>query len=263
MRLWRSLVMLLIAGRRLVRRVVVVRRTIGGRVISRPIVSVHSRMIIVRRSHRTAYGCSSRPPPLPRRKVSPIGAGEVLMGHLLRRRLHMLLPHRRLFLAIGSGVDPVRTIKAGPVHHGCIVNHRIVDIRVVNDSGVHMHHRGVIGEMSTFPASAVEARTAVAVAIVHPAVKADVGSPVSAVPRVKAATPTPIPRSPKKSRPGSKHPRSGNPEVAGLAVRPVSRSPEISIPGANRLCIHRKDGRSDRNGNKYARKRRSWHNRNQ
>src|SRR5580693_9526463 len=139
----------------------------------------------------------------------------------------MLFTHRRLLLAIRPGVDPVGPVEAGPVDH-----------------------RGVIGEMSTVPPPAEEAHTAVAEAIVHPTVKADVGTPVSGVPRVKPAAKTPVTRSPKKSRPGCKHPGSRNPVVARIAISPVSRSPEVSIPGANRLRVHRKDGRSDRNGNK-------------
>jgi hypothetical protein len=248
------------------RRVVAIRRMITSRgvvVIRRMVVAVDIRMIKVRRRHRTAYGPVSRPSPVHRRKVFPVAAGVVLVRHLLRRRLQALLAHGRLLLAVRPGVDAVRPIKACPIDHRRIVDNRSIDIRVVDNGGVHMHHRGVIGEMSAFPASAVETRTAVAIAIVHSTVEADVGSPVPGVPQVNAATPTPIPRGPKNSRPGSHDPGSRNPEVALFAISPVSRSPKVSITGANRLRVYRQDGRSDRYGNKHARKRRSWHYRHQ
>src|ERR1700734_2323879 len=132
----------------------------------------------------------------------------MFVGHLFRRRLNMLVVHRRHLLPVGSGIDAARPIEAGAVDHGRIMNHRIVDVRVVDDGRVYVHDRRVIGEMSTLPTAAEEAHSTVAVAVVDPTVEADMGTPVPSMPGIKAAGKAPVAGSPEKPGLGSKHPGS-------------------------------------------------------
>src|SRR6202044_4232172 len=98
-------------------------------------------------------------------------------------------------------------------NHGGIPNDGSINVRVVHHGSVHVQHGGVIGKMSAFPAPAEEAHAAVAVTIVNPAVKADVGPPVTGVPGVDAAAKPPIAGGPEKSGPWSQHPGPRHPEV--------------------------------------------------
>src|SRR5580704_19256005 len=171
----------------------------------------------------------------------------------------MRFAHGRHFLAIGPGVDPVGPVEAGAVDHGGVVDHRVVDVRVVDNRPVNVQDGAVIGKVSAFPATAIKARSAIAEAVVHATVKADMGSPVTGMPEVSSATPAPVAGCPENTRPGSTYPGSGHPEVARIAVSPVSRRPKIAVPGTHRLSVNRQHRRSAADCKEYAGKRRRRH----
>src|ERR1700722_12935843 len=106
--------------------------------------------------------------------------------------------------------------------------------------------------MAAFPAPSHKSDTAESKAVIHAAIKAHVGAPVSCVPRVRAAVPSPISGRPKKSDARRTHPHSRHPEVPGIAVRPVSRRPQESVTGTKRLGINRQYRRRHGNRNKNA-----------
>ncbi len=183
------------------------------------------------------------------------------MGHLFRRRLHVRIAHSRHLLAARPGVDPMGSVETGAVDHGRVVDHGVVDIGVVDDRPVHMQHCGVVGKAPAFPTAAKEADATIAIAIVHTAVEANVGAPITNMPKVGAAAPSPIAGGPQKSWTWRQNPGSGNPEVARIPVRPVARRPQIPVPRTNRLRVNRQHGGSNVHGNEDAGKRRRWHDR--
>ncbi len=103
-------------------------------------------------------------------------------------RRYMSLMRRRLVLSRWSRVDPaVASVVADAVHCG-VVDHRSV-IRVVNVRDIHVVHRTVVLELSVVPTAAFIALTAVAVAIVDPAVETYVRTPVAFIESVSAVSP--------------------------------------------------------------------------
>lgn len=75
------------------------------------------------------------------------------------------------------------TIAAIEAHAVAGVAHSVaVDIGGVNDGGIYIKDRGVIGEAIAIPASAVEAVAEVAVAVIDAAIEADFRRPVTLVP---------------------------------------------------------------------------------
>src|SRR5271167_2043664 len=75
--------------------------------------------------------------------------------------------------------DPAwAAVEAGPVDRRVVYDHRLVDVRVVNHGGVHVHYRGVIREASTAPFSAHEPHAAVSEPVVHAAIEADMRTPI-------------------------------------------------------------------------------------
>src|ERR1700751_1983446 len=92
------------------------------------------------------------------------------------------------------------------------------------------------------PASAFVAEAVVTEAVSYAAIKADVFTPVSAVPEVSSVSPTPIARSPQESNARRDDPGSGNPVVVLviIVVSPVAGSPDVAISRADRLLVNRK-----------------------
>ena len=78
------------------------------------------------------------------------------MGHLFRRRLHMRFAHSRHLLAVRPGIYPMGSVETGAVDHRRVVDHRVVNIGVVNDRPVHVQHCGVVGKVSALPTAAIE-----------------------------------------------------------------------------------------------------------
>src|SRR5580704_19053773 len=129
-------------------------------------------------------------------------------------------------------------IKAGAIHGGVVDDHRFVDVGVVDDGGVHVDYRGVICETPATPFAAEKPNAAIAKAIIHAAVEADVRSPIARMPSVHAAAPAPVAWSPKQAHPRGSEPHTGHPVVAAIAISPIARSPKMPFNRARRLYVH-------------------------
>ena len=133
---------------------------------------------------------------------------------------------------------------AGVAHYGA------VDIGGVNDGGVYIKDRGVIGEAITVPASAVEAVAKVAVAVVDAAIEAYLRRPVTGVPGIASVVPSPVAGGPEETGLGGRNPGSRNPVVVIISPRPVAGGPYIVRLRANTLHINGQLRRSD--GDRYS-----------
>ena len=130
------------------------------------------------------------------RELVAVLAGGMVVIELLRCRLDMVLVHGRLFLRSGPGLDTPAAVETGVIIHDCIVDHGPVDISVVNDCGIDIHHGGIIPEVPAMPFPAYKAGSPIAIPIIDPAVKADMRSPIAAVPAIDAAGIAPVTRGP-------------------------------------------------------------------
>jgi hypothetical protein len=194
---------------------------------------------------RRLRSCSDcGPPAVHGRQHRVVGAGSVHMLGLRRRRPRVLLVRRCLFRRAGAGVSSaVAAVIAHPV--GRVVDNGLV-VNVVNVRHVHVIYRSVVLEGSVIPISAFIAGTAIAVAVVDAAIKADMRTPVAFIPGIGIAAPAPITGSPEQARFGSHHPRTRHPVVAFIPVSPVARRPQVTIGGGHRLLVYRQRRGSDR-----------------
>src|SRR6266704_721699 len=108
---------------------------------------------------------------------------------MLAGRCHF--PRRRT--SIGSAPAAIKADPVDVVVDDCRV------VGIVNDGDVHVGHRAVVVVVATSPVAAEKADTGVAETVVNAAVEADFGSPVARRPRVEAASPSPVARSPEQT----------------------------------------------------------------
>src|SRR5580704_16509113 len=213
-------------------------------------------LLLILRSHPgTGESRVLRTPAVYRCKVTAIRMRHLHMVLLFDCGINMVLPRKRSFLCTRACLDTtVASIKAraGEV----IVNdHRIVHIRVVDHRPVHVDDGCVIRKAVAHPASAAKADAAVAKAVVHATVEADMRPPVSGMEDIHAATPAPITRRPQQPGLWRPNPHTGNPVITLIAIGPVARIPEIAISRANRLCVNRQHWRGNGHRNKDSGKR--------
>src|SRR5260370_13362394 len=104
---------------------------------------------------------------------------------------------------------------------GCVVV-------VVDDGGVRVGRRGFVQNFSPPPFPAPKTHARVAVPVINAAVEANMRSPITPVPYVKAIGKSPISRRPKETGFRGQDPRSGHPVIAVFAIGPISRSPDIT-----------------------------------
>jgi hypothetical protein len=126
----------------------------------------------------------------------------------------------------------------------CVVGYSLV-VNIVDVRCVYVIHRTVVVEGSMIPISAFITAATVAIAIVHAAIKADMLTPVAAMPDVRVIAPAPVTWSPEIANFRSHHPGSRYPEVTFISVGPIARCPEITVPGRHGLHVHRQRGRSE------------------
>src|SRR6266851_6564284 len=209
---------------------------------------------IVHRGHRHRL----RTAMVHRGELSAILTHRLLVAHLIHRRLHMLLTQRGLLLGVGAGLHAAG---AAVVADAVVVvvhdNGLVVD--VVNVRDVDVVHGTVVGEGSVAPVAALIPDAAVAEAVVHAAVEADMRTPIACVEDVSAAAPSPVPGGPEIAHHRRPYPNARNPVVAVRPIRPVARCPEIAISRAERLRIDRQYGRCGVHGDNDACKRSCWH----
>jgi len=101
----------------------------------------------------------------------------VFRGELVRGRV-------RLDAAGAVERHMVDVVDDGPVIH------------VGDVDAAHVHDRAVVEVSSTAPVTALESNTAIAEAVIHTAVEADMRTPVATVPRINATAPAPVSRRP-------------------------------------------------------------------
>ncbi len=157
----------------------------------------------------------------------------------------MLLARSCLFCCCRASVNSTGTAVVADMVHCGIVDYGGV-VNVVNVGDVHIVRRAVVVKLSILPASTLIADTAVAIAVVYPAVEADLLTPVAAVPGEGAAAPTPIAGSPEQPNGGRLDPRTRHPEVAFTTVSPIAGGPQVAGVGGHGLHVHGKCRRSDR-----------------
>ena len=138
------------------------------------------------------------------------------------------------------------------VDDGVLLNHGAVFVDVGHMHAAEVRDRAVIRKGSATPLAAEEADAAVAEAVVHSAVEANVGAPVAAMPSVETTCESPITGSPEYADPRRINPDAGNPVIAGVAVGPVAGSPYVTRSGQRWLHIHRQCWRCDANRNEDA-----------
>src|SRR4029077_3824570 len=103
---------------------------------------------------------------------------------------------------------------------------------------VHVSDATVVKESVPSPLPTEKADAGVAKAVVDATVKADVRTPVAAVPSVESIIPTPVARSPEHPN-GGEHPGPGHPVIAIVVIpSPVPGGPEIARAGAKGLHVN-------------------------
>jgi hypothetical protein len=161
----------------------------------------------------------------------------LLVRALRWSRLETTILRGRLFRGGRSRFDSIWTIKADVIIDRFVVDHRTVNVGVVDDRRIHVPHRCVIPKDVAVPSAAVETGAIIAVAIVNASVISDVRTPITAVPKIVAIRKSPVTRSPKVSRLRNLNPRAGDPKITVLSVAPVAGTPKITLGRARRLLV--------------------------
>jgi hypothetical protein len=174
--------------------------------------------------------------------VLPLRRSEINMMLVLCNQLVSAWPRMQASLA---------TVEAHTVDRD-VVDHRPV-INVGDVSPAQVGNRPVVVERSTAPVTALEANTTVAIAVVDTTVETYVRAPITGVPQICAAAPTPIPGRPQKPGGGCQHPGAGHPVIIAIVITPITWCPDIANRRTGRLHIYGQrrrrevDGDADRN----------------
>src|ERR1700681_1096922 len=150
-----------------------------------------------------------------RDKLTAVRAGRDLMLPLHRRRRNVALLGEGLLSSRGTRVNAAASSVVADTIRG-VDNRPLVD--VVDDGDVYVVYSRVIEELSTIPVTAFVADSDVAVTVVDSSVETDVWTPISDIPDIQAARPTPIAWRPQKADLGRQHPCAGNPEISSIIV---------------------------------------------
>jgi hypothetical protein len=138
------------------------------------------------------------------------------------------------------------TVEAHTVHRDVVDHGPVVNVGDV--SLAQVGNRPVVIERATAPIAALEADTTVPVTVVDATIETYVRAPVAGMPKVCTISPTPVTRSPQKSRRGCQYPGAGHPVIVALVIGPVTRRPDVPNRGAGRLHIHGQRGRREVDG---------------
>jgi hypothetical protein len=140
---------------------------------------------------------------------------------------------RKLLLFGGRlGCDAMRAaVETGVavIDDRSVVNHRLIDIGVMNYGGVYVDGSGVIRKASTAPFAAGEANAAKSEPIVHTSIKAYMGAPIAPMKEIYAISPAPISGCPQITRARSEHPGTRNPIIIAI----------IGVPSPISGCPHK------------------------
>jgi hypothetical protein len=157
----------------------------------------------------------------------------------------------RCSFLLRSGPRADAAVAAVEAYTGIVVHddRLVIDIGHVGD--VHVGDATVVEKCVPSPLPTEKADAGVAKAVVDATVKADVRTPVAAVPSVESIIPTPVARSPEHPN-GGEYPGSGHPVIAIVVIpSPVPGRPEIAGAGAKGLRVNRQRWRADPNRNSH------------
>ena len=196
---------------------------------------------------RPGGGRNGGPSVIFRSEIRPVLHGSMLMLLLRRQRGGMLLAGEGLFLRSRTHVYSACPTVVGN-RRSVVDDHRlVVDVGHIRDADVR--DGAVVKKRAPAPLPADKANTGVAKSVVNPAVEADVRAPVSRMPGIQSAAPSPVSRRPKQAN-GRNHPSAGHPVIAICIVpSPIAGRPEVARTGADGLRIDRQRGRSKADGN--------------
>ncbi len=138
-----------------------------------------------------------------------VGPGRSRVLRLERGRRHMRLVLDRPLGGRGRVLNAVRTaVESHVIGIGddASLHHRPVDVGGVDDGFIHMHNRGVVGKGAAPPLATGKADAAVAEAVVHAAIEANVVAPVAVMKPILAVVPTPVWGRPQRALIGSRNP---------------------------------------------------------
>src|SRR5580700_3460517 len=144
----------------------------------------------------------------------------------------------RCSFLLSSGPRADAAVAAVVADTGIVVHddRLVIDIGHVGD--VYVSDAPVVEKSVTSPLTAEKSDARVAKAVVDATVKADVRTPVAAVPNVESIIPTPIAGSPEHPNRGE-YPGSGHPVIAIVVIpSPVPGRPEIARAGAKGLHVN-------------------------
>src|SRR5579863_1511526 len=191
-----------------------------------------------RRDRRLAVIC--------RRTQLRITTGGLHVLHLSACRRNMPVACRRFVSSGWPGIHSTFTAVVADPILGAVDDGFVVD--VVDDCYVHIGHRPVVEKVSIVPASAREAFSKIAEAVVDAPVESDLRAPIAVIVNKRAVRPSPVRRGPKKTDFRGLHPCSRHPVVIAVVVAPgpVSRRPDIAVAGAHRLLVDRQRRRAER-----------------
>jgi hypothetical protein len=156
-----------------------------------------------------------------------------------------------LFRRSGTPIDASSsTVVTDP---RAVIDYDRLVVNIVHNRDVYVGDRAVVAKVSAIPISALIAFAGVAEAVIDPAVKSDVRTPVAIMPTVGIPAPSPVTGSPEISGFRSFHPSAWHPVVAVfVGVAPVAGGPDVSVAGTDRLCVNREGRRCDRDRHKNA-----------
>src|ERR1700722_10036085 len=173
-----------------------------------------------------------------------VRAGSAHMLGLRSRSRCVSLMCCRLFRSGCAGIKSAGSAAVAGVVGGGVIDDGLV-VGITDVCVADVIHRAVVVEGAVVPISAFIAHTTKTEAVVDAAVEADVRAPVSAIPGVGIAAPSPVTRRPKHTNHGRLHPGTRYPEVTFTAVRPVAGRPQITGSRDCGLLVDRQPWRSD------------------
>ena len=163
----------------------------------------------------------------------------LLVRNLVGSRLNVTLLHRRPLLWPWPGGNSATPAIKAPVVT-CIAYNGTVNISIMYYGSVYAHYSGVVAETAAFPSAAAIAVSAITVAIVNTAIKANMWPPVAGIKSVYATGIAPISRRPVKAGIWRCHPDPGYPVIAAfvIIISPVTWLPYIAVGRAFRLHVN-------------------------
>ena len=198
--------------------------------------------------------------------VGPLHARGLNMLLLNRRRRQVRLMHHHAFFGTWIVANATRAAFVGHppvIVDRPLVHYGLVDVGVVNDGPVHVHHRGVVRELAAAPLATHKADPHIPEAVVDTTVVAHVVAPVPGMKYIKVAVPAPVGRRPEGAFIGGGNPRTGHPVIAIVPIRPIAGHPHQAGLRARRLNIHWQNRRSKTDTDEHARIRRGGNGRKQ